>query len=68
MIQCWEKLKDVSKWRIGYTAYHEAVKNGTATLVVDGEDDDHGQKARPPCPRAIRLARPILPGKHLPLR
>jgi hypothetical protein len=50
MVHSWEKLKDTLKWRISYAAYNEAIKNGTATLIVDGEDDEPGQKALPPRP------------------
>jgi hypothetical protein len=38
MVYCWEKLEEALKWKVGYAAYHEAIKNGTCTLVVDGED------------------------------
>jgi hypothetical protein len=39
------------KWKIGYAAYNEVIKNGTTTVVVDGEDDAPGQNALPPRPR-----------------
>jgi hypothetical protein len=50
MVHCWEKLKDASKWMIGYVAYYEAIKNRTTTLVINGEDNDPGHKALPPRP------------------
>ncbi|KAK1663471.1 hypothetical protein QYE76_051630 [Lolium multiflorum] len=49
-VRCWKKLKEAPKWRISYVAYNEAVKNGVATLVMDGEDDEPGQKALSPRP------------------
>jgi hypothetical protein len=48
MVHFWEKLKEASKWRVGYATNHDVVKHGTTTLVVDGEDDDLGQNALPP--------------------
>jgi hypothetical protein len=57
MDHCWEKMKEASKWRVGYATYHEAVKNGTATLVVNGEDDDPGQNALPPHPRSHKASK-----------
>jgi hypothetical protein len=50
MVHSWDKLKEAPKWKVGYAAYHEAVKNEIAALVVDGEENDHGQKALPPRP------------------
>jgi hypothetical protein len=50
MVHCWDLLKDAPKLRVGYAAYHEGAKNGTATVVVDGEEDDLGQKDLPPRP------------------
>jgi hypothetical protein len=51
MVHCWDKLKEAMKWRVGYEAYQEAIKNGTTTVVVDGEDGESGQNALPPRPR-----------------
>ncbi|KAK1644416.1 hypothetical protein QYE76_062221 [Lolium multiflorum] len=57
MVHCWDKLKEAAKWMVVYAAYHEAVKNGTATLVIDGEDEDSGQKALPPRPRGHKATK-----------
>jgi hypothetical protein len=32
---------------VGLAAYNEALKNGTAAILVDGDDDSHGQNALP---------------------
>ena len=37
MVHCWEKLKEANKWRLSYASYKEAIKNGTAKDIVDGE-------------------------------
>jgi hypothetical protein len=48
MVHCREKPKDAMKWRVGYEAYKEAIKNGTTMVVVDGKDGAPGPNARPP--------------------
>jgi hypothetical protein len=45
MVNCWNKLNEAPKWKIGYAAYMEALKNGTA--MTDVEDDAPGQNALP---------------------
>jgi hypothetical protein len=52
MVHCWEKLKEAMKWSVSYAAYQEEEKNGTSTVVVDGEDDASVQNALPPRPRS----------------
>jgi hypothetical protein len=50
-------MKEASKWRVNYAAYHETVKNGTATLVVDNEEDGPGQNALPSRPRSHKATK-----------
>jgi hypothetical protein len=57
MVHCWEMLKDASKWMVGFAPYHESVKNGTTSLVVDVEDNDPGQKALPPRSRGHKATK-----------
>lgn len=57
MVNCWELVKEAPKWRVGFAAYQEAIKNGTASLVIDGEDDDPGQKTLPPLPRGHKATK-----------
>jgi hypothetical protein len=65
----WEKLKEAMKWRVGYEAYKESVKNGTTTMVVDDKDDTHlGIMPLHLVPSAKSLPRPILLGRPKPLR
>jgi type IV secretory pathway VirB10-like protein len=52
MVHCRDRLKDAQKWQTSFAAYDEAVKNVTAPVVVDDEDDDHGRQALPPRPRS----------------
>jgi hypothetical protein len=42
MVHCWNKLKEAPKWKIGYAAYKEALKNGTSVVLIDGEDNAPG--------------------------
>jgi hypothetical protein len=51
----WNRLKEDPKWKIGYTAYKEALKNGTATVLLDGEDNAPGQNALPSRPREQKI-------------
>jgi hypothetical protein len=68
MVHYWDKLKAAMKWRVDYEAYKEAVKNGTATVVVYGEDDALGRMPFHLVTRAKSLPRPILPVRHHSLR
>jgi hypothetical protein len=56
------------KWKLGYASYNEAVKNGTTTVVVDGEDDAP-DNALPPRPRGHKSTKDDLAHKvsDLPL-
>ncbi|KAK1596241.1 hypothetical protein QYE76_018007 [Lolium multiflorum] len=54
------------KWN-AQVANHEAVKNGRAKVLVDGEDDDLGQKALPPRPRDHKATKADLTREALAL-
>jgi hypothetical protein len=65
------RRRSLPKWKVGYAAYQEAVKNVTATLVIDDKDDDSWQKALPPRPWGhkpikVDLARQEETGERLP--
>ena len=36
MVHCWQQLKEANKWKLSYASYQEAVRNGTAKVLIDG--------------------------------
>ena len=57
MVHCWQKLKEASKWKLSYASYKEAVKNGKAKDLVDGEDEAPGENAHVRRPRGQKASK-----------
>ena len=66
MVHSWDMLKGAMKWRVGYEAYKKAVDNGTASVMVDGEDVTLGRMPFHLDPGARTVRRLILRARHLP--
>ena len=57
MVHCWEKLKEANKWKLSYASYKEAVRNGTAKDIVDGEEKAPGENAHVRRPRGQKATK-----------
>ena len=57
MVHCWQKLKEASKWKLSYASYKEAVKNGKAKDLVDGEDEAPCENAHVRRPRGQKASK-----------
>ena len=50
-------MKEANKWKLSYASYKEAVRNGTAKDIVDGEEKAPGENAHVRRPRGQKATK-----------